>query len=368
MAGISLMIYSAMCIGPIIGAFIIWQIIKLLGLEYWVRVPRQSRLKQWGQNVFLFILFLILSNSAPNLLGSESQSQNYGLLITLNIILGTLFLFGIVVSFMQSWINPEWVRWTVENYPQRHKEILLFASRGEERRKWRQNKDFEDFRLWVKGFVQDNYDGAIVSRSIRGEEPLQPVSKVEILLEKLPALIIGGFSVFLIVTVIWIGLGSSFYVYQTVKSEETGVQFKDGSIKAIVGPGTYSDVGRFVDLRVISCTAIPFDMTDDVATGANDNVNLTIEGNVFRICNDQDLLKEKWGLFSDVFINDDSAQRYAIRITRQAVKNCMDSYDHSGNIIEDEGANLRICLVEEVNQLARNVGLSIDDIAISNIR
>jgi len=186
--------------------------------------------------------------------------------------------------------------------------------------------------------------------------------------KKLPVLIIGGFSVFLIVTVIWIGLGSSFYFYQTVKSGEIGIQFKDGSIKAIVGPGTYSDVGRFVDLRVISCKAIPFNMTDDVVTRENDVVNLMIEGNIFRICNDQDLLKEKWGLFSDIFINDDSAQRYAIRTTRQAVKNCVDSYDHSGNIIEDEGANLRICLAEEVNQLARNVGLSVEDIVISNIR
>lgn len=368
MAGISLIIYLAMCIGPIIGVLILWQIIKLLGLEYWVRVPRQSRLKQWGQNGFLFILLLILSNLAPNLLRPEAQSQNYGLLITLNIILGALFLFGIVVSFMQSWVNPEWVRWTVKNYPQRHKEILLFASRGEERRKWRQNKIFEDFRAWVKGFVQSDYAGASGSQDLQAEEPLQSASKIEILLEKLPALIIGGVSIFLIVAVIWIGLGSSFYFYRTVKSEEIGIQFEDGSIKAIVGPGTYSDIGRFVDLRVISCAAIPFDMTDDVTIGEDDVVILTVEGNVFRICNDQDLLKEKWVHYSDVFIDDDSAQWYATNTIRQAVRNCVDSYDHSSDIIEDEGANLTICLDEEINQLARNVGLRVEDVVIPNIR
>jgi len=357
-----------MCLGPIIGVFVIWQIIKRLGMEYWLRVPRQTRLKQWGQYGLLFVLFIIMANLASYILAPGSPLRNYGVAILLNMIVSTLFLFGVVVTFMQSWIAPEWVRWTAENYPHHYRRILMFASRGEQRRKWRQNKKFEDFRAWVQDFVEHNAEDAARVQPIPQEIPLQSPSQAESLLGKLPLILMGGFSIFLILAVIWIGLGSSFYFFKTVNPGEIGIQLKNGSIKAIVGPGMYSDVGRFVQLRNISCQAISFSVTNEATTQAKDGVNLTIEGSIFRICNDQNLLTEKWARYSDIFIKEEAAQDRAVSIVLLAVKSCVGSYKHTEDITEDKGARLKACLDEESNQLARNIGLRIEDIVISEIR
>jgi hypothetical protein len=67
--------------------------------------------------------------------------------------------FGILVEFLQFWIDNRWVNWVVENYPSHYKEILLQAR--QERKKWRTtHKAFEDFQAWVydlsasKGWAQ----------------------------------------------------------------------------------------------------------------------------------------------------------------------------------------------------------------------
>jgi hypothetical protein len=169
---------SLVCLGPIIAVFLIWQLIRLSGLEYWVRVPRQTAIRQWLQNSGVFLLsviialcvqFLILflygafeANPSGTDLSNEQLENRFSLFVAsmvyvMAMVVGTFVLFELVLSFMQSWIKPAWVKWVTETYPERYREILLYASRNEERKKWRQSKDFVAFQEWVKEFAQEQY-------------------------------------------------------------------------------------------------------------------------------------------------------------------------------------------------------------------
>ena len=87
-----------------------------------------------------------------------AEYNKYELLVTVNMILGwTLLLFGVVLLFMQTWIKPDWVKWVAQNFPEYHRDLLVFASKGEERRKWRRSKDFEEFQQWVRDYAQKQY-------------------------------------------------------------------------------------------------------------------------------------------------------------------------------------------------------------------
>ena len=75
------------------------------------------------------------------------------IIVPLTILANTVFMFGLFLYFMQSWITSSWVKWVSETYPQHYREILLFASQGNERRKWRKgDKTFEEFEAWVRDY------------------------------------------------------------------------------------------------------------------------------------------------------------------------------------------------------------------------
>lgn len=153
-------------VGPPLGVMVIWQIIKRTGLAYWIRVPRQTKRMQLGQygiilgvilivGVLQFLALFLLRGLQPTLLYLSAT-------IAPLIILGnTAFLFGFFLYFMQSWTSSSWVKWVIETYPQHYREILLFASQGSERRKWRKgDKTFEEFQAWVR-----DYHNSIVEES-----------------------------------------------------------------------------------------------------------------------------------------------------------------------------------------------------------
>lgn len=141
---------------------VIWQIIKRNGLEYWVRVPRQTRGMQFRQygillGIILIIIVLefVLQFLVILLMPDLPSTWPYFsvIIVPLTILGNTVFLFGFFLYFMQSWIASRWVNWVIETYPQYYREILLFAGQGNERRKWRKgDKTFEEFQVWVRDY------------------------------------------------------------------------------------------------------------------------------------------------------------------------------------------------------------------------
>ena len=49
---------------------------------------------------------------------------------------------------------------------------------------------------------------------------------------------------------------------RTEDEQEVGIKFRSGRIVDIVGPGVYSDIGLFVEMKRVSSSAVPFGVTD----------------------------------------------------------------------------------------------------------
>src|SRR5262245_61038344 len=98
-----------------------------------------------------------------------------------------------------------------------------------------------------------------------------------------------GISIFIIIVVIVVGIlfltfsRQFFYFLEKVEQQEVGVQFRNGSIYNIVGPGVYSDFGLYVDLKRVSSQAIPFNVEDDeIITKDKQRLGVVVTGDIFR--------------------------------------------------------------------------------------
>ena len=61
------------------------------------------------------------------------------------------------------------------------------------------------------------------------------------------SLAIAAILVVVLIAIVSVG-GQFFYVLKTVEQQEVGVQFREGRITDVVGPGVYSDFGLFVSM------------------------------------------------------------------------------------------------------------------------
>jgi 4-hydroxyphenylpyruvate dioxygenase-like putative hemolysin len=77
--------------------------------------------------------------------------------------------------------------------------------------------------------------------------------------------------------------GNFFYIFNGVEEQEVGVQFRNRQIVDVVGPGVYSDVGLFVELKPISVQAIAFTVQDEeIITADKQRIGLIVTGDIFR--------------------------------------------------------------------------------------
>src|SRR5262245_64935933 len=74
-----------------------------------------------------------------------------------------------------------------------------------------------------------------------------------------------------------------FYFLGRVEQNQVGVQFRNGQIAAVVGPGLYSDAGLYVELKTIDQSSIPFSVQDDeIITSDKQRVGVIVNGDIFR--------------------------------------------------------------------------------------
>ncbi len=163
--------------------------------------------------------------------------------------------------------------------------------------------------------------------------------------------------------------GQFFYAFEQVSPEEVGIRLQSGQIEDVVGPGVYSDVGLFVDLRRVSSRAVPFVVTDpELITKDKQRIGLTVAGDAFRPgVADKDLLRNNWAQYSDLYQNDELLRTRMEERARQAMKVCVGDRTFDDAVIGTARDELRQCITDEIDDMASNYGVNVANVAVPDV-
>jgi hypothetical protein len=174
----------------------------------------------------------------------------------------------------------------------------------------------------------------------------------------------------LIVFLVVVSFAGRFaYFFRTVEQQEVGVQFRGGRIHNIVGPGVYSDVGLFVRLEEVSSQAIPFSVRDEeIITRDKQRIGIVVSGDIFRPnFMDRDKILLLWAQYRGVYLNDDLALARVQDLARQSMKVCVGDRTFDDNIIGTSRDELRACIDDELNRLAGQFALRIENLVVPEV-
>ena len=160
-----------------------------------------------------------------------------------------------------------------------------------------------------------------------------------------------------------------FYFLTRVEQNQVGVQFRNGQIAEIVGPGLYSDAGLYVELKHIDQNSIPFSVQDDeIITSDKQRVGVIVNGDIFRPTIAQaDLIRSNWAAYSDIYLSDVTARTRVEALARQAMKVCVGQRTFENNVIGSARDELRTCIDDELSKLSQNYALQINNVTVPNI-
>lgn len=176
--------------------------------------------------------------------------------------------------------------------------------------------------------------------------------------------------VVVLVVIALLGFGSQFfYFFQRVDAQEVGIQFTSGRIKDVVGPGVYSDFGLFVSMVKVSSQAIPFSVDDaEIITKDKQRMGALVSGDIFRPGEmEKDVLRENWSKYRGLYTDDAALVAKVQDFARQAMKVCIGGRTFEDNTIGSARDELRACIDEELNGLAKSVGLTVRNVVVPNI-
>ncbi len=163
--------------------------------------------------------------------------------------------------------------------------------------------------------------------------------------------------------------GQFFYFFEQVAPEDVGVRLQGGQIVDVVGPGVYSDVGLFVDLRRVSSRAVPFVVTDpELITKDKQRIGLTVAGDAFRPgVADKETLRSSWAQYSELYQNDDLLRTRMEERARQAMKVCVGDRTFDDAVIGTARDELRQCITSEIDDMASGYGVNVANVAVPDV-
>ena len=175
--------------------------------------------------------------------------------------------------------------------------------------------------------------------------------------------------VLVILGILLVFLGQHFYFLARVNQQEVGVQFRGGKIHNIVGPGVYSDVALYAELKRVSSEAVSFSVEDpEVITSDRQRVGLRVSGDVFRPDFGQsDRLRELWPKYQGLYLSDDALRSRVNDLALQAMKACVGDRTFNNNVIGASRDELGVCIDENLNSLAQNLGLIVRNVTVPNV-
>ena len=171
----------------------------------------------------------------------------------------------------------------------------------------------------------------------------------------------------LVVLLVVIGMFS--YLFETVGPGEVGIQIQGGQVKGVVGPGLYSDIGLYVDIKRVSSAALPFSVRDEeIITSDKQRIGLVVAGDLFRPgIAQKDVLLANWAQYSQVYLDDAVALDRARALVQQAMKVCVGERNFNDAIIGTARDELRSCIDDETSKLADNYGLTIANVVVPEV-
>lgn len=160
-----------------------------------------------------------------------------------------------------------------------------------------------------------------------------------------------------------------FYFFERVEEQEVGVKFKSGRITDIVGPGVYSDIGLFVEMQHVSSEAVRFTVTDqELITKDKQRIGLVVTGDVFRPgLVDRERLRTLWAQYREHYLDDTVAKGAIEDRARQAMKVCVGDRNFDDAVIGAARDDLRDCIDTELDELAKNYGLNVQNVAVPDV-
>lgn len=176
--------------------------------------------------------------------------------------------------------------------------------------------------------------------------------------------------VVIIVAVVLLVFSSQFYyIFEKVEQQEVGIQFRSGSIYNMVGPGVYSDFGLFVEMKRVSSQAIPFSVEDDeIITKDKQRIGVIVSGDIFRpTLAQKDILQRLWAEYSGIYLGDELAKGRVQALTQQAMKVCVGDRNFNDNVVGTARDALRNCIDDELNTLAGNYGLRVENVVVPDV-
>ena len=175
--------------------------------------------------------------------------------------------------------------------------------------------------------------------------------------------------VIVILGILLLFLGQHFYFLSRVNQQEVGVRFRGGRIYEIVGPGVYSDVALYAELKRVSSEAVSFSVEDpEVITLDRQRVGLRVSGDVFRPNFGQsDILRELWPSYQGIYLSNDALRTRVNDLALQAMKSCVGDRTFNSNVIGASRDELRVCIDENLNTLATNLGLVVRNVTVPNV-
>lgn len=182
--------------------------------------------------------------------------------------------------------------------------------------------------------------------------------------------VVGVLVVLLIIASILLSFSSQFaYFFAKVDQNEVGVQFRSGSIYNIVGPGVYTDIGLFVEIKRVSSQAVSFTVRDEeIITSDKQRIGLVVSGDIFRPnLAQKDLLQRYWAQYSPLYLDDSLLRNRVSDLARQSMKVCIGERKFDDAIIGTARDELRACVDDELSKLAANFGLQIENVVVPEV-
>lgn len=166
-------------------------------------------------------------------------------------------------------------------------------------------------------------------------------------------------------------LGRFMYFLEVVEEQEIGVRLSNGKIKAgedgIVGPGVYSDFGIQVNIQRISLQAVPFEVTDpEIITADKQRIGLVVNGDIFRP-QDKDRIRTLWSQYRGLYTDDQQILNRITSFARQSMKVCVGDRTFDDNIIGTARDALRACVDTELNELAGELGITVENVSVPEV-
>jgi hypothetical protein len=175
--------------------------------------------------------------------------------------------------------------------------------------------------------------------------------------------------ILILFVVVWV-LGKNFaYFFARVNQNEVGVQFRGGKIYNVVGPGVYSDIGIYVEMKRVPSQAVPFSVEDpEIITSDKQRIGLVVSGDIFRPnLAQKDILLANWDKYSTLYLDNSVIVNRVEALARQAMKVCVGSRKFDDSIIGTARDALRSCIDDELSALADNYGLEIQNVTVPNV-